>query len=293
MKVESTAFVDGKIDDRYGARGGVFIGAMSPISFPFEIHDAPEGTVSYAVSFDDPDVRPLKGFVWHHWLISGLRRTSLPEDASRRDASLVQGVTTWFHQKRAEKSEASFYGGPNPPDGPHRYVLTVYALDTVPELRSGFEYEELMDAIRGHILATAELSGIYPPVEGRSDTAVVPGNLRIAVPYDGGMVAQHFGRTECFKIYEVYDDEIVATDLVGCEGATHSAVSAVLASTGARILICGGLGEGAYHRVCSMGIRPISGIRGGADDAVRDFLAGEFVSEPDAGVHKSPGMIDS
>lgn len=292
MKVESPAFANGKIADRYGAKSGVFVGAMSPISFPFEITDVPEGTVSFAAVFDDPDVKQLKGFVWHHWLISGFKKTSLPEDASRNDGSLVQGVTTWFHQNRAERSEASFYGGPNPPDGPHRYVFTVYALDTDPGLRIGFDYGDLMDAIAGHVIDTAEISGIYAPVTENDRPAGTPGNLKIAIPYENGMIAQHFGRAECFKVYEIYDSEIIATNIISCEGATHSAVSLVLLSTGAKVLICGGLGEGASHRVRSMGMKLISGVNGSADDAVRDYLAGK-IAESDAGVHKSPGMIDS
>ncbi len=292
MKVESPAFVNGKIADKYGAKGGVFVGAMSPISFPFEILDAPEGTVSFAVVFDDPDVKQLKGFVWHHWLISGLKKTGLPEDASRNDGSLVQGVTTWFYQNRAERSEASFYGGPNPPDGPHRYVFTVYALDTDLDLKSGFEYDDLMGAIAGHIIDTAEMSGTYAPVTETDRCTTSPGNLKIAVPYDNGMIAQHFGRTECFKVYEIYDSEIISTNIISCEGATHSAVSLVLLSTGAKVLICGGLGEGACHRVQSMGMKLISGVSGSADEAVRNYLAGK-IAESNAGVHKSPGMIDS
>ncbi len=293
MKIESPAFADGKIADRYGAKSGVFVGAMSPISFPFEIVDAPAGTVSFAAVFDDPDVKPLKGFVWHHWLIAGLKKTSLPEDASRRDGSLVQGVTTWYHQKRAEKTEACFYGGPNPPDGPHKYVFTVYALDVDLALKSGFEYDDLMKAISGHIIDSAEIFGTYSPIECRECERRIPGNLKIAVPYENGTIAQHFGKAECFKVYEVYDNEIVATDIVSCEGATHSAVAMVLASTGARVLICGGLGEGAYHRIKSLGIRLVSGISGSADDAVRDYLVGKIILESDAGVHRSPGMIDS
>lgn len=291
MRIASPAFADGKIADRYGAKGGVFVGAMASVSFPFEIEDAPDGTVSFAAVFDDPDVVRLKGFPWHHWLLSGLRKTSLPEDASRTDGSLVQGVTTWFHQGRAERSESCFYGGPNPPDGPHRYVFTVYALDYLPGLRSGFEYEDLMKAVEGHTLAKAAIEGVYSPL-GEVD-ADVPGNPRIAVPYDEGEVFQHFGRTPAFKVYEVYDKEVVASDLVDCEGAHHSAVVGVLASTGARTLICGGIGEGAYRRLCSMGIKVVSGITGTADAAVRDYLAGRIGSDPKAGVHESPGMLDS
>ncbi len=163
MRITSGAFSDGRILDRYGGRSGNFIGPVSPLSLPFEISGAPEGTVSFAVVFSDPDAVVPQGFVWYHWLIAGLKRTSLPEGASRDDPSLVQGVTSWYPKRIPEKADACFYGGPNPPDRPHRYVLTAYALDTDPGLGTGFTLEDLESAMDGHVLAEASIEGIYPP----------------------------------------------------------------------------------------------------------------------------------
>ncbi len=163
MQITSAAFVDGRIEDRFGGRSGRFIGPVSPLSLPFEIHGVPEGTVTFAVVFSDPDAVVPQGFVWYHWLIAGLKRNSLPEGASRNDASLIQGVTSWYPRRIPEKADACFYGGPNPPDRPHRYVLTAYALDCDPGLETGFTLGELESAMQGHVLAEASIDGVYPP----------------------------------------------------------------------------------------------------------------------------------
>jgi Raf kinase inhibitor-like YbhB/YbcL family protein len=54
------------------------------------------------------------------------------------------------------------YGGPAPPKGkPHRYFFKLYALDVAPDLAPGATKAELVEAMRGHILAEGQLMGNY------------------------------------------------------------------------------------------------------------------------------------
>ncbi|MFQ5863417.1 MAG: YbhB/YbcL family Raf kinase inhibitor-like protein, partial [Candidatus Brocadiales bacterium] len=54
------------------------------------------------------------------------------------------------------------YGGPCPPRGPaHRYFFKLYALDTKLDLPPGATKREAEKAMEGHILAHAELVGLY------------------------------------------------------------------------------------------------------------------------------------
>ena len=53
------------------------------------------------------------------------------------------------------------YGGPAPPDKPHTYVFKAYALDTTLDLNEGYSKQELEDAMKGHIIAEAKLTGTY------------------------------------------------------------------------------------------------------------------------------------
>ncbi|AGI47983.1 conserved hypothetical protein TIGR00481 [Thermoplasmatales archaeon BRNA1] len=166
MDVSSPAFADGKLADKYGCKGTEFNAANMPsLSFPLKIEGAPAGTASFAIIFDDPDSVPVCGFKWVHWLVAGLQKNGLEEDASRKASGIVQGVTSWYGHGSDDRDLVSCYGGPYPPDRPHEYVLTVLALDFVPVLRNGFDYDTLMKVAKTHILAKATLKGVYSPRE--------------------------------------------------------------------------------------------------------------------------------
>ena len=162
MKVESDAFRNGVIADKYGKRGSQFGAAGMPaLSFPLKISEAPAGTASYAIIFDDPDAVGPCGFTWVHWLVAGLKDGELPEDASRTRTDLIQGANSWYLHGTDDRAAASCYGGPAPPDRPHTYVLTVLALDFIPVLKNGFDAAALEKVADTHVLAKAVLKGRY------------------------------------------------------------------------------------------------------------------------------------
>lgn len=164
MKVTSPAIVDGWLADKYGCKGTDFVeGDMPSLSFPLKIEDVPEGTVCFALIFDDPDSAPVCGFAWVHWLAFGFTSPEIPENASRTMKDIVQGYNDWYKHGIDDKGRASFYGGPYPPDRKHQYVMTVYALDCKPGLGTGYSMAELKEAIKGHVLAEAAVKGWYSP----------------------------------------------------------------------------------------------------------------------------------
>lgn len=153
MTVISSGITDGVIDPAYGKNGEVQENGVPALSLPLEITGAPEGTVCFAVYMDDPDAKPLCGYRWVHWMAAGIETGSLLEDFSRTAGnSVVQGKND---------NGTVGYAGPQPPDKDHTYVITVYALDAVPDLVQGFSKEEFFTAIDGHVLAAATLEGIY------------------------------------------------------------------------------------------------------------------------------------
>jgi Raf kinase inhibitor-like YbhB/YbcL family protein len=116
------------------------------ISPPLALHDIPDGAQSLAIVMDDPDA---PGGTWDHWVAY-----DIPEGV----ASLgTAGRNSWGR---------TGYRGPCPPRGTHRYVFAAYALDTRLGLPAGAEKARLREAMEGHVLAEARLTGRYARADG-------------------------------------------------------------------------------------------------------------------------------
>ena len=102
--------------------------------------------------------------------------------------------------------------------------------------------------------------------------------MKIAATYDNGSIFQHFGKTEFFKVYEVKDNKIVSSEVIGSNGTGHGALAGLLAERGIQVLICGGIGGGAQAALAEAGIELCSGAQGDADAAVEAYLKGELES---------------
>lgn len=102
--------------------------------------------------------------------------------------------------------------------------------------------------------------------------------MKIAVTYDNGEIFQHFGKTESFKVYEVEDNKVVSSEVIGSNGTGHGALAGLLAEQGVNLLICGGIGGGAQTALTEAGIELCAGAQGNTDQAVESYLKGELVS---------------
>ena len=102
--------------------------------------------------------------------------------------------------------------------------------------------------------------------------------MKIAATYDNGNIFQHFGRTEQFKVYEIEDNKIVSSEVVGSNGIGHGALAGILAQHDIDVLICGGIGGGAVNALTNAGIELCAGASGSADEAVEAYLRGELVN---------------
>lgn len=149
MQITSSAFAEGAtIPVQYTCSG-------ADISPPLTWAAAPEGTTSFALIGDDPDA---PGRTWVHWVIynipadaTGLSE-NIPKDEQLSDDSL-QGKNDF---------RRTGYGGPCPPQGsPHRYFFKLYALDVMLDLEAGATKADVEAAMQGHILAEAQLVGMF------------------------------------------------------------------------------------------------------------------------------------
>jgi Raf kinase inhibitor-like YbhB/YbcL family protein len=145
LKLESPAFKhNGYIPDKYAGRG-------NDISPPLKWDNVPKGTRSFAVICTDPDA---EGAPWVHWILFNIPSTfnSLGEDSENLPAESLLGTNSWGNID---------YQGPTPPQGTHHYQFTLYALDTVLNLKEGATKADLNKAMDGHILAKGTLVGLY------------------------------------------------------------------------------------------------------------------------------------
>ena len=102
--------------------------------------------------------------------------------------------------------------------------------------------------------------------------------MKIAVTYDNGNIFQHFGKTDFFKVYEVNDNQVVSSEVIGSNGSGHGALADLLAGQSIDVLICGGIGGGAQDALQAADIEVCSGAQGDTDQAVEAYLKGELVS---------------
>ncbi len=104
--------------------------------------------------------------------------------------------------------------------------------------------------------------------------------MTLAIPYENGMVFQHFGHTEQFKLYRLAEGTITESQVVHANGSGHGALAALLAALGVDTLICGGIGAGAQQALAQAGIRLYGGVTGSADEAATALLAGTLAYNP-------------
>lgn len=150
MQLTSSAFADG------ASIPSLYTCDEKNISPPLTISDVPAGAKTLVLVMDDPDVpKAIKpDGVFDHWVLFNIpvETTSIPEGGSAG----VQG---------SNGAGKLGYTGPCPPTqyepSEHRYIFVVYALDSELVLSEGASKQQVLDAIKGHVLAQVQLTGRY------------------------------------------------------------------------------------------------------------------------------------
>lgn len=148
IKLSSASFrPDQPIPAKHSKDGG----NSSP---PLTWMDVPEKTVELALIVDDSDA---SGFA--HWVLYGIPQpvASLAERVAKQERlpnGMLQGKNGF---------DAIGYDGPQPPGGTHHYHFRLYALDEKLALKPGATKDELLQAMKGHIIGTGELTGTFRP----------------------------------------------------------------------------------------------------------------------------------
>ncbi|HJS57258.1 MAG TPA: YbhB/YbcL family Raf kinase inhibitor-like protein [Vicinamibacteria bacterium] len=152
MELTSPSFIQqGEIPERHTCEG-------QDISPPLEWSGAPAATQSFALIVDDPDAPDPRApkMTWVHWVVYNLPATATGLAEGVGSSELPEGT----REGRNDWKKVG-YGGPCPPVGRHRYFHRLYALDAVlPDLGAATK-AEVETAMKGHVLAHAELVATY------------------------------------------------------------------------------------------------------------------------------------
>jgi Raf kinase inhibitor-like YbhB/YbcL family protein len=153
MELSSSSFASaGEIPRRYTCEG-------EDLAPPLQWSGVPERAASLALIVDDPDApdpaAPQR--TWVHWVLYDIAPTAsgLPEGGRPLPQGAREGLNDWNRRS---------YGGPCPPIGRHRYFFKLYALDTALPALPRPTKAAVEQAMRGHVLAQAELVGTYQKV---------------------------------------------------------------------------------------------------------------------------------
>ena len=149
LELRSTEFKEGEyIPQQYTGEGPDISPALS-------WSGAPEQTKGFALICDDPDA-PMG--TWVHWVIY-----DVPAEVNELASEIPnEGILADGSKQGKNDFGTVGYGGPMPPAGkPHRYFFKLYALDEKLDLAPGLSKDELVKAIKAHVLAEAQLMGLY------------------------------------------------------------------------------------------------------------------------------------
>jgi len=118
------------------------------ISPNLHFSDIPEHTQSLVLIMDDPDA-PSGNFV--HWVVFNLP----PETSDFTDSQIPDGIVG------KNSLNQNNYCPPCPPSGQHHYFFKLYALDAMINLDQNATRQDVTHTMQKHVVAQAELIGLY------------------------------------------------------------------------------------------------------------------------------------
>lgn len=140
----------GEIPVKYSDYGD----GMSP---PLSWLGLPPGTKTLAIMMEDPDAASGRPYV--HWLVWNLDPAA---------GGLARGSVTFGARMGRNGRGYPSYFGPHPSGkSAHHYHFQAFALDTELSLKQGATRDQLLAAMKGHVLGKASLMGLFAQPKGR------------------------------------------------------------------------------------------------------------------------------
>lgn len=106
--------------------------------------------------------------------------------------------------------------------------------------------------------------------------------MRIAVPYHNGNVNLPFGRTQSFKLYDVFDGAVDSSKVIDNGGFEHTDLITYLKSWGVELAIVGNIGQHGFDCFKENGIELYTSVSGNADAVIQSYLDGTLELKKEA-----------
>ena len=104
--------------------------------------------------------------------------------------------------------------------------------------------------------------------------------MKIAIPVkDNQQIDEHFGHCAFYKVYTIDEKKTVIQEDVlpspqGC--GCKSNIAQVLKESGVTVMLAGGIGNGAIHKLAEQEIEVVRNCQGDAKAVLLSYLAGEI-----------------
>jgi Raf kinase inhibitor-like YbhB/YbcL family protein len=150
--LKSSAFAEGAmIPKKYTCDGA---GVSPPLSWSGVTTTGP-----LALIVDDPDA---PGGTFTHWVLFNIQPsvTELPEGIPPGAEARLAADGIAGQQGKNDFGDRG-YGGPCPPSGKHHYYFRIYALNEKVQLGPNVTREQLLRAMKGHVVSEGRLIGSY------------------------------------------------------------------------------------------------------------------------------------
>ncbi len=104
--------------------------------------------------------------------------------------------------------------------------------------------------------------------------------MKIAMPYNGGQVNEHFGQSEAFVIYAVEGGKIADSKTINSQDLCHNheGLAGFLKDEGVEVVITGGIGYSMMAALQTMGFKIVTGASGDAARVAEDYASGCLIT---------------
>ncbi len=102
--------------------------------------------------------------------------------------------------------------------------------------------------------------------------------MKIAMPKDGEMLNQHFGKSKSFLIVTVENNQMVDKKELSSEVLqhNHAGISSLLLTEGVSLVITGGVGQPMFNALKGQGLEVIKGASGKCEEVLEKYLNGDL-----------------